>query len=190
MSHLLVPGGCIKSLQESAVKQLTGGIYAIRNTSTGDVYVGASINVPARWGQHIRELGRGVHANRSLQASWDAVGICGFTFEVLEVVSDNASLVEAEQRWIADTTPDRRLNRDLGNRTHNVAHTHVPEGFRNLTQAAAELGIAATTLRRWLDRLDISPRPAPYYDRILMVSDEEVETVRVALMSAGFSCAA
>lgn len=55
--------------------------------------------MPARWAQHRRSLGRGVHRNQHLQQAWDTYGDENFEFTVLEYVK-RAYLLRAEQEWI------------------------------------------------------------------------------------------
>lgn len=41
--------------------RIVSGIYRIRNTVNGRVYVGASVHVEARWHAHRFHLNKGVH---------------------------------------------------------------------------------------------------------------------------------
>lgn len=77
-----------------------GGIYAIRNQITGSVYVGSAISFKNRFQRHIGRLQRGDHHSLKLQRAWIKYGSEAFAFEVLEVVSTPARLLEREQDWI------------------------------------------------------------------------------------------
>jgi group I intron endonuclease len=80
-----------------------GVVYLIRNTVSGGVYVGQTIqDYRIRWRRHRDDLTRGVHDNPHLQRSWNKYGADAFAVEVVEVVSDQGALDEAEQRWIVD----------------------------------------------------------------------------------------
>lgn len=68
------------------------GIYAIRNTSNGKVYVGRSVDVLGRWDTHRRSLNAGKHVNPHLQGAWSKYGQEAFRFELLETVSDPSGL--------------------------------------------------------------------------------------------------
>lgn len=61
------------------------GIYLIRNTVNGKVYIGRSENLWRRWATHRSHLKRGRHQNRYLLAAWQKHGAENFTFEVLEL---------------------------------------------------------------------------------------------------------
>lgn len=60
------------------------GIYAIKNKITGDVYVGQSINLKARWAGHFRLLFSGKHQNRKLQDDFSNYGSDAFVCSRLE----------------------------------------------------------------------------------------------------------
>lgn len=76
------------------------GIYCIRNTISGRVYIGSSNNIPGRWRGHKRLLRRDDHHSRILQASWSKHGEEAFEFSVIEEVTHFPDLVEREQFWI------------------------------------------------------------------------------------------
>jgi len=74
-------------------------VYQIRNTKTGKVYVGGTVNKRNRWGKHRHDLRHGVSKNKNLQRDWDNFGEESFEFEVLEETSEEL-LREKEQYWI------------------------------------------------------------------------------------------
>ena len=76
------------------------GIYCIRNTANGKVYVGSAINFDARWRVHRCLLEGGKHHSRALQRSWIKHGKDRFTFEILEYVAVKTDLIVREQFWI------------------------------------------------------------------------------------------
>lgn len=47
------------------------GIYRIRNTSNGKVYIGQSVNIEQRWRQHLYELRRDSHHSPHLQYAYN-----------------------------------------------------------------------------------------------------------------------
>lgn len=79
---------------------MTQGIYAIRNTITGQTYVGSSADLDARGAQHARMAGIGSWDIPKLRTSIKEHGADAFTFEILEDVKDPALLKEREQFWI------------------------------------------------------------------------------------------
>lgn len=78
------------------------GIYVIRNTATGKVYVGSAVSFAKRWREHSWDLGRKTHGNQLLQRAWDKYGANGFVFEILERVEDLPQLVVRESHWIQE----------------------------------------------------------------------------------------
>ncbi len=75
------------------------GVYCIRNTISGRVYVGSAVRPRQRWNLHRSLLARGMHHSTKLQRSWEKYGPDAFMFEMLEQVEPSL-LVEREQAWI------------------------------------------------------------------------------------------
>lgn len=88
-----------KQPQETPV---CSGIYQIRCTRNGKIYIGSAVSIATRWGTHRRDLRRGLHANPHLQHAWNLHSEVSFEFTVLERV-ERARLLEAEQNWIDRT---------------------------------------------------------------------------------------
>jgi predicted GIY-YIG superfamily endonuclease len=76
------------------------GVYAIRNTLDGAMYVGSTPDVDRRWEQHRGALDRGSHPSDQLQAAWLRYGAEAFELIILEQVEDDDALAQAEQRWV------------------------------------------------------------------------------------------
>ena len=64
------------------------GVYEIRNTVTGEFYIGRSKMIEKRWFDHITDLERERHISPRFQAAWKAYGPNSFTFSVLEIIAD------------------------------------------------------------------------------------------------------
>ena len=98
------------------------GVFQIKNTITGKVFLGSSLNLEGALNGHRFSLTIGAHRNTALQHDWNSSGSDAFTFEVLEVVkiSDspyfnlNDELTLLEQIWIEQLQPfgERGYNRD------------------------------------------------------------------------------
>ncbi|MBS0365047.1 MAG: GIY-YIG nuclease family protein [Proteobacteria bacterium] len=89
------------------------GIYQIRCTVDGKVYVGSAVNIHERWQSHKRELRKGTHANPHLQSAWNKYREWAFDLIVLQYV-DAAALLKSEQRWIELTQcTDPRIGYNL-----------------------------------------------------------------------------
>lgn len=76
------------------------GIYQIRNTVNGKVYVGSAVNVRARLQYHRSFLNNGKHVNQKLQRAWIKYGSAAFELAPVEYIDDPAKLLEREQHWI------------------------------------------------------------------------------------------
>ena len=78
------------------------GVYIIRNTATGCVYVGSASNLAKRWAAHRWLLNRGQHHNHALQADWTDSGPLAFDWVCIERSNGNGATADnAEARWIA-----------------------------------------------------------------------------------------
>jgi group I intron endonuclease len=88
-------------------------VYRIKNIVSGRVYVGSSVDIERRWGDHRWLLKAGRHHSRKLQRSWTKHGPSAFILEIIEIVADPTVLLAREQYWISAlnaTCPRRGLN--------------------------------------------------------------------------------
>ena len=77
----------------------TSGIYMLRCTTTGRMYIGSAVCLRRRLMRHIHDLNNQAHFNIKIQRAWNKYGESAFEFFILElVVRDN--LIEREQYWI------------------------------------------------------------------------------------------
>jgi group I intron endonuclease len=60
------------------------GIYCIRNTITGSVYIGSSKNIAQRWSAHKTDLRSKAHFNQPLINAWHKYGDGAFELLILE----------------------------------------------------------------------------------------------------------
>lgn len=81
---------------------MKSGIYQIRNTVNGKVYVGQAEDIPARWREHRYDLRMGLHSNSHLQAAYNKYGKAAFEWSVLELCPIEG-LDEREVWWISET---------------------------------------------------------------------------------------
>ena len=98
------------------------GVFQVKNTITGKVLLGSSLNLEGALNSHRFSLTIGSHRNTALQHDWNNYGSDAFAFEVLEMVkmSDapyvnlNDELTLLEQIWIEQLQPfgERGYNRD------------------------------------------------------------------------------
>jgi group I intron endonuclease len=81
---------------------MSKGIYCIRNSITGERYIGSSVNIEARWLIHKTQLNRKCHHSAKLQDAWNRYGQRSFIFEIIEEIIDreNKTLAQREQYWL------------------------------------------------------------------------------------------
>jgi group I intron endonuclease len=121
------------------------GIYRIRNTVSGRVYVGSATDLAGRWRTHKCDLLHNRHHSGKLQRSFNKHGLAAFSFVVLEYVDELPKLVIHEQRWI------NKLGATNRNSGYNIAPTagsllgfkHSPESVERARRA--NLGKKLTT---------------------------------------------
>ncbi len=68
------------------------GVFQIRNLQNEKVFVGSSLNLDGILNRHEFALKMDGHANKSLQADWNAVGAENFAFEILEELEPRENL--------------------------------------------------------------------------------------------------
>ncbi|MEK7705589.1 MAG: GIY-YIG nuclease family protein [Myxococcota bacterium] len=96
------------------------GIFQVKNTVTGKVLLGSSLNLDGSLNRHRFMLVNGSHYNRALQQAWKDDRPGAFVFEILDVVDVKDEpgfnlkdeLAALEQAWIEKIGP-------FGERTYN-----------------------------------------------------------------------
>jgi hypothetical protein len=96
-----------KAIREYKERKPERGVYALRCTSTGQVWVGASPNLGATENGVRFMLSHGSHYCRALQSAWNLHGEPAFVYEVLERLSDDVAamavkdlLKEKRVKWM------------------------------------------------------------------------------------------
>lgn len=74
------------------------GVYSITNIVNNKIYIGSSIDIYRRWGEHKNRLEANAHHSSHLQKSWNKYGKENFKFEIIEKCSKE-KLIEIEQKW-------------------------------------------------------------------------------------------
>lgn len=97
----------------------TSGIYQILCVSTGKVYIGSTVNLRQRYGDHWGILRRGKHHNPALQNAWNAYGADAFAFTAIELVAPDR-LIEREQYYLDTIRP---YDRTIGYNYRRIAET-------------------------------------------------------------------
>ena len=69
----------------------TIGVFQIRNTVNGKIYVEGSVNLDKIWNRHRVELNFGGHRNVFLQKDWNEFGEANFKYEILSEIKQEES---------------------------------------------------------------------------------------------------
>ena len=99
---------------------VVSGVYAIRNTVTGGLYIGSTSNFNRRWAKHTRELRKGVHHSGHLQRAYSKYGSGSWELSVVEYVEDQHKLLEREQAWINFFRPNYNISKFAGSPTRGL----------------------------------------------------------------------
>lgn len=120
------------------------GIYAIRNTEDGKIYIGSSNNIGVRKNNHFSDLKNDHHSNAHLQSAWNKYGKGAFEFFIIEEC-ETPVLIFRESVWIAYHDS---LNPAKGyNHQHPTDHSICTEETRKKMSA----------VRRGIKRKPLSP---------------------------------
>ncbi|HNM36071.1 MAG TPA: GIY-YIG nuclease family protein [Anaerolineales bacterium] len=72
--------------REYAERVKPAGIYQVKNTVSGKMFLGSSLNLEGPLNRHRFMLKIGSHTNKALQNDWNQLGADAFAFEILEEV--------------------------------------------------------------------------------------------------------
>jgi len=75
------------------------GIYKIINTKNDFYYIGSSVDITSRFGNHRSSLRKNTHNNPKLQNAWNKYGEHCFNFEIVELC-DPKKLYHIEQKYL------------------------------------------------------------------------------------------
>ncbi len=102
-----------KAARKDAIRQYreratARGIFAVRCTASGAVWVGTSTDLRASYNACWFMLRHGKHRNADLQEQWNRYGADAFCFDTLEQLDENVTplalpdlLKEKQQHWTA-----------------------------------------------------------------------------------------
>jgi group I intron endonuclease len=169
------------------------GVYLIRNTVNGKVYVGSTVDLRVRLVDHFWELAQGKHRNGHLQNAWNKYGKFAFEFEILEDidVDDILALRIAEEYWIRSYVAcDRRYgyNQELRPSYGSSTKRFSEETIEKLKAAARRRMSNATDERRqqlamWVKVNGVSCETRAKISQSLTgrtLSEETIEKKRIA----------
>lgn len=93
----------------------TSGIYAIKNTVNGFMYIGNSKNAELRWTIHRGDLRKNKHTCLKLQEDWNTFGEDVFRLEVIEELPPTKrDLWQREQHYLSEIKKLYNNSTDMG----------------------------------------------------------------------------
>ena len=113
---------------------MDSGIYIIRNTVNGKVYIGQSRRISNREYSHFHALEKGTHYNKHLQRSYNTYGRDAFMFEVIEWC-DVSELDEREKYYIKEYD-SMNINKGYNNEGGGNVGKEVSERMREAKRGA------------------------------------------------------
>jgi hypothetical protein len=97
-----------EAIREFKERKPVMGVYAVRCTATGQIWVDAFRNLEAANNSAWFSLRNGSHRSKSLQEEWNAHGESAFQFEILENLDEDVHpmavadlLKQKRSHWIA-----------------------------------------------------------------------------------------
>lgn len=94
------------------------GVYSITNLIDNKKYIGQSVDIYVRWGNHKSALRNNRHDNKHLQNAWNIYGEENFIFEILSICdTDIIDDVETEYIKLFNT-----MNRECGYNRESGGH--------------------------------------------------------------------
>jgi group I intron endonuclease len=111
------------------------GVYALRNTVNGKVYVGSSKEgLRQRLLVHRRSLRAGTHVNKHLQHAWNSHGDAAFEFVVLKICKESRCLYW-EQKYLDKYKSYNRVNGYNGRpkASNNAGYKHTEDFKRAIS---------------------------------------------------------
>ena len=85
-------------------RKSVAGIYAVRCTASGQIWVGRALDLDKVWNRIGFTLRGGASPHRALQAAWNAHGAAAFSFEAIE------RLEEEKVAFARDSTLNERMS--------------------------------------------------------------------------------
>lgn len=65
------------------------GVFQIKNSINGKIYIGSSSDLIAVWNSQRFQLEAGLHPCAALQSDWNTFGSENFSYEIIEEINQN-----------------------------------------------------------------------------------------------------
>ena len=164
------------------------GVYQIRNTVNGRIYVGSSLDIAARWREHKYDLRMNKHRNHHLQNAYNKYGKEAFVYEVLEILESKESQFEREQYWIdLKEACNKKKGYNIQSEvlvvpklTKKVVCLETKEVFNSLEEAGNAKGIFSGSISCCCNKRKLKQTGGyhwRFYDEYINMSEEDIEKV-------------
>ena len=122
------------------------GVYEIKNTINGHIYIGSSCNVKQRWNKHKLTLNKGINRSTHLQCAWNKYGEQVFEFTIL-LICDPENTLYYEQIFMDALHPEYNI---AINATASMQGLHMPEKTKRKISDANKGRVFSEETRRKL----------------------------------------
>lgn len=113
----------------------SSGVYEIKNTVNGKIYIGSAHRFGKRWAEHRRRLRKGIHYNTYLQCSFNKYNEDVFEFKIL-FKCPKEYCIKLEQWCIDKLKPEYNICKIAGNR---AGHKQSPETLKKRMDAMSKI---------------------------------------------------
>lgn len=89
------------------------GVYQIKNTATGKIFIGSHTNIPGKFNSNRMQLDMKSHPNKELQEDWNLYEPHAFSFDILETIDPTKvaqenwrkEVLALEEKWLEKLKP-------------------------------------------------------------------------------------
>lgn len=154
------------------------GIYEILNTVTGKSYVGSSVDIHRRWGDHRKRLKKSGHHSPKLQNSWNKHGSEIWKWSILQECEE-VRLLFLEAFWMA------RL--DSVNNGYNLILLVLEDGYivrrHSLTTCKKRGASIQATRAKWTEEEKMENGAKISLGRMNRSDEAKAETSRISSLA-------
>ena len=123
---------------------MKSGVYKITNKINNKIYVGSSVNIKARWDDHIKMLTNSRHHNKHLQSSFNKHKLENFDFIILEICNKEELIIK-EQFYIDTLKPEYNILKTAGSR---LGQKHSDESKAKMSKSQKGRKVSEETKKK------------------------------------------
>lgn len=159
----------------------TPGIYLLRNTTTGQCYIGQATDLKRRIASHFNVLKARRHPNALLQKSYDEYGRMVFEWEILEKCQLSSTidicqwLCGKEAFYIKSMKPELNQQSAETFSTPQYTELRINDQLLTTSQAAKILGVST---RRVQAMIKAKRLPFGRLGKAILIKEKDLEKVK------------